>query len=303
MREIGTVPDARNAQRLADYLLTLGIRSRVDASPDGATIWVYDEDRRDDARRELDEFNAHPTDPRYEAATQQARRLEQEAIKNEKRYRKNVIDLRDRWGSATGRRPVTFTLIGISLAAALISGFGDNAATNPWTQELFITPPVLMDGQGVGLPTSLRPTLEGQWWRLITPIFLHFGLPHLLFNTLAILSLGTPVEMRRGSWRMLAMVLAMAIASNVAQFYWDGPNFGGLSGVAFGLFGYIWMQSHFEPAAGFYMPPSTLVMVMVWFALCFTGAVGPVANAAHTVGLAVGAVIGVAPVTVKKLFH
>jgi GlpG protein len=112
---------------------------------------------------------------------------------------------------------------------------------------------------------------------------------------LAILSLGSAVEMRRGSWRMLSLVLVIAITSNVAQFYWNGPGFGGLSGVAFGLFGYIWTKSHFEPSAGFYMPMNTVVMVMAWFALCFTGLVGPIANAAHTVGLAMGALVAMAP--------
>jgi GlpG protein len=302
MREIGTVPDARNAQRLADYLLTLGIRNRVDAAPAGATIWVYEEDRRDDARREFDAFNANPADPRYDAAAQQARRLAREAEAREKQYRKNVVDVRARWTAAgAGRRPVTIALVGISLAVGLVSNFGASALSSPWTQELFITPPVVVDGQVVGMRTTLAPTLQGQWWRLVTPIFLHFNLPHLLLDVLAILSLGSAVEMRRGSWRMLALVLAIAILSNVVQFYWDGPAFGGLSGVAFGLFGYIWMKSRFEPTAGFYMSPSTVVMMMVWFALCLAGEFGAIANAAHTAGLAVGTLIAVAPMAIKKL--
>ena len=301
MREIGNVPDAHNAQRLADYLLTLGIRTRVDANPAGATLWVFDEDRRDEARREFDAFNANPAEPRYEAAAQQAQRLKQEAEGQEKRYRKNVIDMRERWGSAANsRRPVTLTLVGISLAVALASGFGQNVFTNQWTRDLFIVP-LHVEGDRVLYPATLKPTLEGQLWRLITPIFVHFGVPHLLFDTLAIFSLGSAVEMRRGSWRMLALVLAIAIPSNVAQFYWAGPTFGGLSGVAFGLFGYIWMKSHFDPAAGFFMPTSTVLMMMVWFGLCVAGTVGPIANTVHTVGLAVGVLIAVAPLATKKV--
>ena len=94
MREIGKLPELRYAQRLADYLLTLGIRSRVDPGPAGATLWVYDEDRRDEARRAFDEFQANPADPRYERAAQEARRLAAEAAAQESRYRKNVVDMR-----------------------------------------------------------------------------------------------------------------------------------------------------------------------------------------------------------------
>ena len=173
------------------------------------------------------------------------------------------------------------------MAVALASNFGHDATTSPWALEMFITPPVVVDGQVVGFPKSLKPTLEGQWWRLVTPIFLHFNLPHLLFNSLALMSLGSAVEALRGSGRMLALVLAIAVASNVAQFYWAGPMFGGLSGVAFGLFGYIWMKSRFEPGAGFFMPQNTVIMFLVFMAFCFTGMLGPIANAAHTVGLGV----------------
>ena len=51
MRQIGTVPQAGDAQRLADYLLTLGIRCRVDArAGEPSAIWVFDEDHRDQAQ-------------------------------------------------------------------------------------------------------------------------------------------------------------------------------------------------------------------------------------------------------------
>jgi len=303
MREIGTVSNARDGERLRDYLLTLGIRSRVDPQPDKAAVWVYDEDQRDRARGELERFLANPTDPRYEQAAIAARELERQAQIDEKRYRKNVIDVRSRWDAGgAARRPVTFLLIGISIAVAVVSQFGKNAATNPWTQELFITQPVEVDGKLVGFLATLDRTLHDQWWRLVTPIFLHFGVMHLLFNMFVMVDLGTQVELRRGSWRMLLLVLAIAVASNLTQFFWSGPQFGGLSGVAYGLFGYIWMQSRFAPASGFFLHPNTVLLMMVWFVLCFfPQIIGNVANAAHAGGLACGVLLGLAPVVWSRL--
>ena len=39
----------------------------------------------------------------------------------------------------------------------------------------------------------------------------------------------------RGSWRYLVFVLLIAIPSNIAQYLWSGPQFGGMSGVVYGL--------------------------------------------------------------------
>ncbi len=198
MRQIGTVPQARDAQRLADYLLTLGIRCRIDAQEGGAAIWVYDEDQRDQARHALEEFLAQPTDPRYDEAARQARALERASAVQEKQYRKNVVDLRNRWDvRGSGRRPVTLALVGISCAVTLMFGFGDHAESVARLADLWITPPVI-NGPLIYFE-SLSATLEGQWWRLVTPIFIHMSAMHLLFNMFWTFDLGTMIELRVGS--------------------------------------------------------------------------------------------------------
>lgn len=293
MRQIGTVPQTGDAQRLADYLLTLGIRCRIDAQEGGAGIWVYDEDQRDQAKRLLDEFLAHPTDPRYHEAARQARAIERSAAAQEKQYRKNVVDLRTRWeGSGSGRRPVTVALVAISCAVAFFLGFGGQADSAARLADLWFTPPVIVDGQIVGFK-FLSATLEGEWWRLVTPIFIHIFPMHLLFNMFATFDLGSMVELRIGSWRTAGMVLVMAVVSNLGQYWWELHEghmsaFGGMSGVGYGLFGYIWIRSRINPMSGFYLTPSTVTIMMGWFFLCFTSLLGPVANAAHAAGLLTG---------------
>ncbi len=97
----------------------------------------------------------------------------------------------------------------------------------------------------------------------MTPIFLHFGLIHLLFNMVFLYQLGGMIEARRGPWRYLLLGLVCAVLSNIAQYGlstigWEDGRFvvqmpglfGGMSGVLYGLFGYIWMKSRYEPALG-----------------------------------------------------
>jgi GlpG protein len=124
--------------------------------------------------------------------------------------------------------------------------------------------------------------------------------------------LGSRIEERRGWWRLLLLVLICAVPSNLAQYYLgnmtvDGdhlafyfsPRFGGMSGVVYGLFGYVWMKSVFEPDVGLSIQPSTVFYLMAWFFLCmsseFQKATGTsVANMAHGVGLLCGVGVGVA---------
>ena len=87
---------------------------------------------------------------------------------------------------------------------------------------------------------------------------------------------------------LAAMVLTIGVTSNYAQYLLDGPSFGGMSGVVFGLFGYVLVMSRFAPSAGMVMATNNAIFMGIWFAVCLTGAIGPIANGAHGVGLALG---------------
>ena len=65
-----------------------------------------------------------------------------------------------------------------------------------------------------------------------------------------------------------------------------------MSGVVYGLFGYIWIRGKLDPASGLYMEQINVVLMLVWFVVCLTGMVGPIANVVHGVGLAMGALWG-----------
>jgi GlpG protein len=106
--------------------------------------------------------------------------------------------------------------------------------------------------------------------------------------------LGRQVEFVRGPVKLGLMILVLAVVSNLAQATAQGPFFGGMSGVVYGIFGYIWMQQRLRPDSGFHLEPSTVVILLVWFFLCWFGVIQNVANYAHGGGLAAGMLIGVA---------
>lgn len=80
--------------------------------------------------------------------------------------------------------------------------------------------------------------LAGQWWRFITPAFLHIGITHLVLNGVSLYYLGIICEKIFGHWRFLVIYLVSAIAGNVASFAFS-PNSmsAGASTAIFGLMG------------------------------------------------------------------
>ena len=182
--------------------------------------------------------------------------------------------------------PLTAVLIGLSVAVAIFSKLG---TVDGVVEKLFIIP-VENDLADV----TLLEVVRGQFWRLLTPIFLHFGIMHLVFNMLWLKDLGTMIERLASTRVLLGLVLVAGVLSNVGQFMAAGPFFGGMSGVVYALLGFVWMKSRFDPGSGFHLEKQTVIMMIGWFFLCMTPAVPHVANYAHGFGLGIGMVWGFA---------
>lgn len=139
---------------------------------------------------------------------------------------------------------------------------------------------------------------NGEYWRLITPIFLHFGLFHVIFNGLWTWELGRRIELLTGSFHTFISVLLMAIASNLGQYLWGGPSlFGGMSGVVYGLLGYVWIRNKVSPRPELAIPSGLLGFMLFWLLLGMSGIIelfmsSGIANAAHAVGLVTGMILG-----------
>ena len=185
--------------------------------------------------------------------------------------------------------PLTLTLIVICVIIALSSSFG---------RDMEAILPFLVSQQ----PGSQMPEiLSGELWRLITPIFIHFGVIHILFNSLWLYDLGTTIEQLKGAPHLGLLIGFTGVSSNLAEYFWSGPLFGGMSGVVYGLLGYVWILGRLNPRSPLHLHPQIAIMMMIWFVICWTGLVGGIANMAHTVGLLTGLLLGYLYSPNKKL--
>ncbi|AVK62902.1 rhomboid family intramembrane serine protease [Lactobacillus sp. CBA3606] len=79
--------------------------------------------------------------------------------------------------------------------------------------------------------------IAGQWWRFVTPIFLHMGLTHIVLNGVVIYFMGMQIEALFGRWRLLAIYLLGGISGNVMSFGLSANQSVGASTAIFALLG------------------------------------------------------------------
>jgi GlpG protein len=280
MRKIGEFDEQKGALRFWNYLKAQGIDSSLEED-DGDrnwTIWVADEDNIKSATLDFKEFNERPDDQKFTTANPENKHQKEEDIDEPKSsgWGFSGHDLRTRWQKRE-RNPGMFTLSFIitSVAVFLLSGLGGNKQ---------IIDNFLISAQ----PQGLSEILSGQFWRLFTPIFVHYDPMHILFNMYWLHSLGSQIEKLKGSKFFMTFVLALALFSNLAQFGMSGPSFGGMSGVVYGLFGYVWIKCKYDPGDGFHIDTFIAKVMFFWFILCFLGVFGSIANWAHAGGLVIG---------------
>ncbi len=293
MRRVGILQEEEQAKRFSEYLELQGIKNQIEETEEGWPVWVYDEDQVPKAREEFEEFQQNPDAEKFHVEVDLARRFREELSEQtrqlEKAGRRRQQYQRRQELPFARRCPITFSLMAISIVVALMTNLGSQ--WSPVLDKLLIQK-VQITGNSVMWPTGLTAVREGEIWRLVTPIFVHFGILHIAFNLWMVWVLGTPVELIEGSFKMLLLVLTIAIPSNVCQYYYTGPLFGGLSGVLYGLFGFIWIKSRFDPLAGYIMPSDMIFWLLGWFVLCLVGIIPHAANVVHAVGLGVGMVAG-----------
>jgi GlpG protein len=283
---IGHLPDEASARTFGDYLLVQGMENQLEHDGgQGWAVWIRDEDKLAAAGAALAEFTRNPKDPRYQAQGRSAGQVRAQAEKDQVAYEKRLKSRRHLFRPLTeyGFGLVTFILIAFSVAVFVLSSFGRELEP---IAGLFIT-----DWMNNPDWRNLPEIHQGQLWRLVTPIFIHFGPLHILFNLLWLGDLGSMIEGRQSSWVLLALTLVIGAGSNLAEFFMSSPNFGGMSGVVYGLLGYIWIRGKFDPGSGLFLHPSTVTMMLVWFVVCWTG-IMHIANFAHTAGLLMGVAWG-----------
>jgi GlpG protein len=288
MRLIGYLENETSARTFGDFLYVQGIENQIEFSKgDGWAIWINEEEQIENASKLLVGFREKPNDPKYQTEATRAGDLRAEKEKSEEAWRKQLRNRRHLFRPLTGYGfgPLTFVFIVISVVVFLRYRLGHSLEP---IQSLFITPFMIGDSY-IKPDLSLPEIRHGQIWRLFTPMFVHFNELHIFFNMLWLRDLGSMIEGRQSSWHLAIISLAVSAGSNLAQFYVSHfPNFGGMSGVVYGLLGYVWIRGKFDPASGLYLHRSTVIMMLIWLVACFTGLLGAIANYAHLAGLLMG---------------
>jgi len=287
MRLIGHLDNDKDARTFGDFLYVQQIETEFEREGDQWAIWVRSDDHIAEATKLLAEFRANPQDPKYQAGSP-AQRLREQAKEEDEAYRKRVVQGKKLFPGLAGYGFgfVTYTLIVISIGVFLMSKMGDDKER---LSPLLITP-IEVVGDGYRYLPGWGALRDGEVWRLLTPIVIHFGILHILFNMLWLRDLGSLFEARLGPIYFAAFVLVTGVVSNAAQYAAVGkPLFGGMSGVNYALVGYCWVRGRLDPGAGLHLDRQSLMFALIWFVLCFTPLVGSIANGAHAAGLIAGA--------------
>lgn len=186
--------------------------------------------------------------------------------------------------------PITGTLTLLCLLVALVSGLG---AQTGRVDFLFYP---LLDSGSLGALMGDIDSL-GDLLRTMTPMLLHFGELHLVFNLLWLWFFGRQLEPLHPFWLYLGLILAMAFISNTTQYLTvQYNNFGGMSGVVYGLVGYTWVIHNFMPRSRLLLNNGMFVFFVIALVLMELLAGSFIATAAHVGGLLSGLVLGLAVV-------
>ncbi|WP_175480326.1 rhomboid family protein [Gracilibacillus ureilyticus] len=126
--------------------------------------------------------------------------------------------------------------------------------------------------------------VEGEWWRILTSMFLHIGIPHIVLNMMALYFIGSLVERIYGNLRFILIYFLSGIAGGIASFALNDSIAAGASGAIFGLFGALLFFGTQFPK-DFFRTIGWNVIFVVCLNVVFGFTVDQIDNDAHIGGL------------------
>ena len=181
--------------------------------------------------------------------------------------------------------PVTIALIAASVLVFAVMVLRGVSAFSPTPQ------------QGIAFGADFGPlTLGGQWWRLVTSMFVHFGFVHLGLNMWCLWNLGRAAERLLGRFSYLLAYLASGIFGSIASVYWHPQSAGaGASGAIFGLAGVLVSFVYLKKTPANLQINSKMLGSLgtfIAYNLIFGAAIPGISNAAHIGGVVMGLAVG-----------
>ncbi len=264
-----TLNNPRMAQAFIDYMASRQIEIKMMTEGSGQfALWLMNDEHQLEVESEINQFLENPNDKKYQAASWDMAETRQPQF----RYHSGSPGIMAMLKSKAG--PLTLTVM-----AACVVIFG-----------------LLQFGMMNTIFSSLHfPAQSGQQWQLwrwISHALLHFSVLHIVFNLLWWWEFGGDIEKRLGSFKLLQIFIVSAALSGAGQYWVEGANFGGLSGVVYALVGYLWMFSVKAPQAGIGIAKPLVAFMLVWLVLGFVQPFIAIANTAHLAGLVAGVLMG-----------
>ena len=154
----------------------------------------------------------------------------------------------------------------------------------------------------ISLETVIENSTLLQLMKMVSPILLHGGIIHLAFNMLWLWEFGRRIEAVQASWSLLLLIVVIALVSNTVQYLYGGTIFfGGMSGVVYGLFAYIWMWQLFDPLKKLALPNALIFFLLLSLLITTLLDIDIIADEAHIGGLLSGVCYGAVVAAISRL--
>ena len=262
-------------ESLSKILWQQRIGHRIVQSNSHDQLWVLDPSDTHQAMELLQLWQQSPTE-------------EVELTNVTPRHKKPSPPIFQQWHKS----PMALAFIVLSCLVAVITGLGDYLDTISW----FTISSFEVIGNRIQFDPLAEVLSKGEYWRLLTPAFLHFGITHLIFNSLWVWEVGRKLERLMGSLIWLAFAIFVSVVSNIGQYLMNGyPLFGGLSGLVYGLIAFAWVMPYLIKGWPVIISKPLMVFFVVWLIAGYTDVfsilgLGNMANEAHLMGLVSGLV-------------
>lgn len=204
------------------------------------------------------------------------------------------------------RAPLTLVLILVNVVFFPVT-FGIEAGEISAVMQAMTFLPFEIRGEYLYFADLAAVMAAGEYWRLLTPMFLHFGVMHIVFNLLWVWEVGRRIEAVNGTLMLFLTVVVTSLAANFSQYAMSGAGlFGGMSGVVFGLLGFALVWSRLLPRRDLGLPNGVYIFMLVFLALGFFGVFdfllpGELANGAHLGGFVAGLTIGAVAAALERV--
>jgi GlpG protein len=270
---VGQINNKRAVQAFSDYLQLQNITHQVQAVSSSETAdeqgyeVLVESPYFHQAQALFEDFVSNPNQAKFLDASWQVSQVDKSGTES--------IGLKRIWASGQPLTQIVFALCVLVYAASYLGWFRTS-----------------IENFGFALSWT-------EPYRLITPAFIHLSDMHIVFNLGWWWYLGSRVEKLLGKQTLVIVLLVSALVSNLAQGLLVSSHFAGLSGVNYGMAGFVWFCGYYYKSRSLFLPNNIFIFLVGWMLLGFADLIPYVsmANWAHLGGLLAG--FGLALLLVK----